>query len=354
MVAIAAAALAVSCGKTLPDEAPLAVSPVSVDADEQRTASNVFLVTDSSGTMYSSETFPKAKALSESLIMALPDKDARGVSSQYDVTTIGFGGDDRVESAASPFDRQEALETVRGLELMGSIDGTGGMTPIGDVLAEIEAKLEGKSGQTAVILFSDGVPDAPADALAVATRLAEERRDGICFHGVQLGDDAAGAQFLSDLAATSSCGSMRNANSISSPSAFEQFAKTTVIGAAPPAVSAAPPACGTIRLRGIEFGFDSANIDDSGAVVLDMAAELLEECRSVDVRVEGHTDAIGSDAYNMGLSERRAGSVKQYLSGTGVDGNRLETEGLGESSPVAPNDTDEGRARNRRVELIPR
>ena len=67
--------------------------------------------------------------------------------------------------------------------------------------------------------------------------------------------------------------------------------------------------------------------------------------------VGGHTDSVGTDAYNQTLSERRAASVKDYLVGQGVDGSRLSTAGYGESNPIASNDTADGRALNRRVEL---
>ena len=69
------------------------------------------------------------------------------------------------------------------------------------------------------------------------------------------------------------------------------------------------------------------------------------------VRVEGNTDSIGTDAYNQGLSERRAESVRSHLIGRGVSASRLTAVGYGESQPIASNDTAEGRALNRRVEL---
>ena len=67
--------------------------------------------------------------------------------------------------------------------------------------------------------------------------------------------------------------------------------------------------------------------------------------------MEGHTDATGADNYNQTLSERRANAVMDYLADKGVDASRLSAKGLGESSPIAPNDTRDGRALNRRVEL---
>ena len=92
--------------------------------------------------------------------------------------------------------------------------------------------------------------------------------------------------------------------------------------------------------------------------VLDEAARILLENPDVNVLVEGHTDSIGSEAYNQTLSEGRAGAVKVYLAAKGVGADRLETAGRGEGDPVAPNtneegtDNPEGRAMNRRAELI--
>jgi OOP family OmpA-OmpF porin len=104
-------------------------------------------------------------------------------------------------------------------------------------------------------------------------------------------------------------------------------------------------------LRGVNFGFDSAEIDPASAVVLDVAAETLQKRPDLSVEVGGHTDATGPEAYNKGLSQRRADSVRRYLTGKGVSAGRLRAVGYGESNPIAPNDTRDGRALNRRVEL---
>jgi OOP family OmpA-OmpF porin len=106
-------------------------------------------------------------------------------------------------------------------------------------------------------------------------------------------------------------------------------------------------------LRGVNFGFDSADVDEPSKLVLQVAAEELNKRPNVRVRVEGHTDATGPEAYNQTLSERRAAAVRKVLVDNGVRASRLETVGYGESRPIAGNDTADGRALNRRVELVP-
>jgi len=107
-----------------------------------------------------------------------------------------------------------------------------------------------------------------------------------------------------------------------------------------------------IELEGVYFDFDKATIKPEGKVVLNEAAALLQKHERVVVEVAGHTDSTGTDAYNQGLSERRANAVRDYLTSQGVKASRLTARGYGESRPVASNDTKEGRAENRRVELV--
>jgi len=107
-----------------------------------------------------------------------------------------------------------------------------------------------------------------------------------------------------------------------------------------------------IELDEVHFDFDKATLKPEGKANLDKAAALLDKHPRVVVEVAGHTDSIGSDAYNQALSERRAIAAKDYLVSKGVAATRLTAKGYGESQPVASNDTDAGRAMNRRVELI--
>ena len=98
------------------------------------------------------------------------------------------------------------------------------------------------------------------------------------------------------------------------------------------------------------FSFDSSKLNISNE--LELLAEQLHTYPNDRIRIVGHTDSSGSEAYNQKLSEQRARSVANYLMSTGIDRDRLTVIGLGESSPIATNDTAEGRARNRRVDVL--
>jgi OOP family OmpA-OmpF porin len=119
----------------------------------------------------------------------------------------------------------------------------------------------------------------------------------------------------------------------------------------PPPPPPAAPMKKKIILRGVNFDFDKSNIRADARPVLDEAIDTLKDAGDVRVSVEGHTDSVGTDAYNQGLSMRRANSVADYLAAGGISRSRMEVDGFGESRPVASNDTDDGRAQNRRVEL---
>jgi outer membrane protein OmpA-like peptidoglycan-associated protein len=106
-------------------------------------------------------------------------------------------------------------------------------------------------------------------------------------------------------------------------------------------------------LRGVHFDFNKAKIRPGDASTLDEAAEILNRNPDVNVNVDGYCDAIGSEEYNLKLSQRRADAVANYLEGKGIAASRLTPRGLGKTNFVAPNYTDEGRAQNRRVELNP-
>ncbi len=132
-----------------------------------------------------------------------------------------------------------------------------------------------------------------------------------------------------------------------------------VCEAAPPPVPPAPPpspppAKGEplVTLHGPQFDFNKATLKPEGKRMVDHAIQVMKDKPSMKVSVEGHTDSIGSEAYNQRLSERRAQAVRDYMIENGISPGRIATRGFGKSRPVASNKTAEGRAQNRRVEII--
>jgi outer membrane protein OmpA-like peptidoglycan-associated protein len=108
----------------------------------------------------------------------------------------------------------------------------------------------------------------------------------------------------------------------------------------------------TLNMPGnITFAFDSANLQPQFQPVLDNVAQTLNQYNQTVIEVAGHTDSVGTEAYNQQLSVQRANSVAGYLSSRGVTMQRMIVTGAGESRPIASNDTEAGRAANRRVEI---
>ncbi|MGH8347579.1 MAG: OmpA family protein [Pseudomonas sp.] len=99
------------------------------------------------------------------------------------------------------------------------------------------------------------------------------------------------------------------------------------------------------------FAFNQSELTPTAKSRLDALMSKFEDADVVSIKVVGHTDSVGSDAYNQALSERRARSVAEYLLSQGVVPNKVTSEGKGESQPIADNETEEGRAKNRRVDL---
>ena len=135
--------------------------------------------------------------------------------------------------------------------------------------------------------------------------------------------------------------------------ASEPCPQPQVVAAVPPPPPEPAPAAGPIfTIEGdVAFDFDSDRIKPEFYPTLDEIATALRQNPEQQVALTGHTDAIGSEEYNEGLSERRARSVAEYLQQAGIPPARMAPAGAGESQPVATNETPEGRAQNRRVEI---
>lgn len=100
------------------------------------------------------------------------------------------------------------------------------------------------------------------------------------------------------------------------------------------------------------FGFDKSVLGTQAKSNLDDLIKILNRYPNTDIEIQGHTDSTGSDEYNMGLSQRRASAVADYLKENGITSSRISTKAFGRSAPAYPNDTPEHMAQNRRVEFL--
>ena len=107
----------------------------------------------------------------------------------------------------------------------------------------------------------------------------------------------------------------------------------------------------TVRLKNIYFDFDKTTLKKESFVELNKVVDFLKQNPMVEIEIAGHTDSKGSDDYNLNLSQGRSQSVVDYIVSQGIDSNRLTAHGYGETKPIDTNDTDDGRANNRRVEF---
>jgi OOP family OmpA-OmpF porin len=123
--------------------------------------------------------------------------------------------------------------------------------------------------------------------------------------------------------------------------------------APPPPAPAPKEEQGAYVFRNIYFDFNKASLKEESLPILDEVVGLLKAKPDMKMEIQGHTDSKGTAAYNLKLSDRRAASVKDYLVKNGIASNRLTIKGYGLTKPVATNATEEGRAKNRRVEFAP-
>ncbi len=107
-----------------------------------------------------------------------------------------------------------------------------------------------------------------------------------------------------------------------------------------------------VNLPDILFDFDKATLKPQAKEILSKVCGIIIVAGEFRLSIEGHTDSVGTDEYNQGLSERRAESVRSYMAGCGLSSLTLTSKGFGEIQPIESNDTAEGRQRNRRVEIV--
>ena len=288
---------------------------------------------------------------------SLPDKSTMSVYGPTQYSTSDFG---------------KALNSVKGpsgdssLALAKAINAAG-------------ADLKSSQGPIAVIIVSDGqkMDQKPVKA---AEALKSQFGDRVCIDTVQVGDDPGGKMTLESIVKAGGCGISTTADRLGSSANMAGFVEGVFLAkpAPKPMPVAKPmdsdgdgvtddkdqcpntPKGATVDARGcwtyaavVLFDFDSAEVKTEAHPMLDEAVIILKKNPAIKVEVDGHTDNVGPAVYNMKLSERRANSIMKYFIDHGINAERLTIKGFGLTKPAAGNDTKEGRAKNRRVELTP-
>ena len=265
----------------------------------------------------------------------------------------------------------------------------GGYTPLYKALQAAEKDLEDLSGNKVIIIVSDGqktdmiVPNT----LDYAQKLEDKFGSSLCIYTIAVGASPEATKFMGDLAKIADCGFSANADNLLASGPMANFVEQVFLSKkAKPAkkkVKKAKPAkkvrkdsdkdgvwdeddlCpntpigAQVNIKGCwSFGdalFDTnkTDIKQSAFALLNNAYTIFTKNPEMKVTLKGHTDNRGAEQYNKDLSLRRANAVKAYFVNKGIAPSRLTCQAFGESNPIATNDTEEGRALNRRVELNP-
>jgi OmpA-OmpF porin, OOP family len=322
---------------------------------------NFILFVDQSGSMYA--TYEKAKAVKMAVAkQILADMNALIPDLAYKGGLDLFAPFQELQ-APVVYNRADLAAAIKAIKDKQAIFGRQTPMASGILSAEEAAVLAGLKGKTAVIMLSDGKSNVGGDPVQAAKEEAAKYPNAV-FHvisfsqfgvketrtikgqGIDQEKERKG-EAINRAVAQIGDGIYVEASSLyKNRAAMQQFVNSVFCAAPKPAVVEQK-----VVLRGINFDVDKANIKPEFQPILDEAASTLKSKPDVKVVITGYTDNTGAADYNMGLSERRAKSVMEYFVSKGIAASRMQAVGRGLNDPVADNNTKDGRALNRRVEL---
>lgn len=245
--------------------------------------------------------------------------------------------------AQGPWNRAAITQGVSSLR--DDLEIFGRFTPMGNGISQHVPVIQNMPTQAAVILVTDGDSNRGINPVDEA-KAVYAANPNVCFHVISLADTPEGKQTIAEIAALNSCTVVADGFELAQSEAAidkfigDVFCQDLIVIEEE-----------VVVLRGVNFAFDSAALNETAQGILNEAARVINEHPNLGIRLLGWTDSIGSDAYNKRLSQRRADSVKAYLAEHGVNPARMVAEGMGKSFRY-DNATEEGRYMNRRVELV--
>ena len=389
MLVVAAGLLLIGCAspkKTVSTFHALDLNPVVQGGDYVQKVDNFVVILDKSGSMGESYKGQKkldyAKDMVSRMNSTIPDLMLKGSLRIFGRISVFSNNFTELMWGPASYSR---------IGLNGGLDKVGfsvGDSPLNVALDAAGQDLKSAKGNIAVIIFTDANKEVMNyDVVRKATKnLKNQYGNRLCIYTVQIGKDPVGKKLLQQVAQEGQCGFYTNADQITSSAGMAGFVgkvflqkvekievvkEVIVIKTVPCTDSDGDRVCdqddqcqntpkgANVDYRGcwvigdVFFDFDKSNIKPRFYYELDAVLKVLKMNPSLKIRIEGNTDNIGTAKYNMGLSDRRAKSVQEYLVKSGINKNRLSTVGYGFSRPIATNITPEGRALNRRVELTP-
>jgi OOP family OmpA-OmpF porin len=334
------------------------VAPADVAAEMVKKVDNFVIFIDQSGSMAWAKATPGNQKF-EQAVAAVERLEPETPELGYNSAVATFAPYKTVTQPAT-YEKGSLAAAVAGIS-----PPFNNMTPMGDGLGDIAPLIEGLSGKTALIVFTDGESNTGTDPVAQAKNLYDKNGSNLCIHVVSYADKPAGEQTIAAIRELSGCSVAADGKSLATDAAMAQFAKDVLYEERAPAPKPAPkpapvpvpapapaPVAKEVVTFNLLFGFDKSAITDEMIPVLEQVKMILDEEPDTKFILSGHTDSTGPEAYNQGLSERRAASVKNWLVSNGVAASKLEAKGYGETQAKYDNSTKEGRKLNRRVEMM--
>ena len=300
--------------------------------------------------------FDYAKNIVTCMNQTIPDLELKGAFRTFGApvyTSITYGPDDYTKE-----DLAHAIKEVVSAD---------GVSPLDFAIRATGEDWDSEQGKIAVIILSDGV-DMDIEPVLAAEKLKKQYGENICIYTILIGNDKNGWKILSDVAQAGECGFAVKAKDLANQAGMTDFVKSVFLmldidGDGVPydrddcpdtqtGLEVDENGCFHAVISGdVLFDFDKYVIKPEAYQILDAIAEILNNNPGIAMEIHGHTDFKGTEKYNDVLSINRAKAGKQYFVNKGINSKRIFIKGFGELQPVAPNQTDEGRALNRRIEF---
>ncbi len=334
--------------------------------------------------------FMIAKDIVSRMNKTIPEMEIQGTLQRF-----GYGYTEKGKLTAAVYG--PTAYNRSGLEqALNGIISPGGHSPAGQALGETSVIVGSTEGKNAVIVISDG-EKLNDDPLMRVKTLKKQYGDRTCLYTVWVGRKKESREFMEEIAEEMGCGFSVTADDVATGEGMADFVRKVFFGrdsdgdgvpddedqcpGTPPGIQVDAVGCagdsdgdgvtddidacldtpkgaivddrGCWVVKGVKFDYKKWDVKPQFNSNLDNIINILKNTPDLKIRVEGHTDSIGSEKYNLDLSKKRAEAIKAYLVGKGIEKSRITSIGYGFSRPIAGNDTKEGRALNRRAELIP-